>query len=112
MAPHFSFATQSVALFQGSSFISKDCSSVSFSLFLGVNKNYSSLATSEEDVFTFISVVYVFSRILRRFAVTFNTSVDIIPAVVLTEPAMRAIWELSSTTHPYTVHSDGGTFFV
>ena len=64
-----------------------------------VKKNCSSSATSEEDVVTSIGVVWISSRILRRFfSVTLGSSLERKSAAVLTEPAMCAILKLNCNT--------------
>ena len=75
------------------SYLSMVCLSVSSPLSVGLKKNCSSSATSEEVVVTSIGVVFTSFRDLRRiFSVTFNASLEKNSAAVLTGPAIYAFW--------------------
>ena len=62
-------------------------------------KNYSSSATSEEDVVTSIGVVWISFRIFRRmFTVTLSSNLEKKSAAVLIDPAMFTILKLNCNT--------------
>ena len=74
-------------------------SSVSSRSSVGVKRNFSSSATSEEDVVTSLGVISTSSRILRRIlSVTFNSNREKKSAAVFTEPAICAILKLNCST--------------
>ena len=94
-----SFAAHCFAFFRDCSFRSNVCSSDSLPSSACVKKICYSSATSEEEVFTSIGVVWISSLILRRiFSVTFSSSLERKSAAVLTDPAMCAILKLNCNT--------------
>ena len=94
-----SFAAHCFAYCFDCSFRSRVCSSDSLLLPACVKKNFSSSATSEEEVVTSMGVVWISSLILRRiFSLTLSSSQERKSAAVLTDPAMCAILKLSCNT--------------
>ena len=110
MVPHLPFVLLS---FSTIDFCSRIHSLVSFSPSVCVKKTFSSSATSQEDVVTSMVVGCTSSLILRRmFFVTYNSSLEMKPAAVLTEAAICAILKLNCNTDWHAFYNDGGTAFV
>ena len=90
-----SFAAHCFAFCLDRTFHSRGCYSDSSLMSACVKKNFSSSATSEEDVVTSMGVVWISSLILRHiFSVTLSSSLEKKSAAVLTETAMCAILKL------------------
>ena len=94
-----SFATHFFVFCRECSFCSSVSSPDSFSLSAWVKKNCSSSVTSDEAVVTWMGVVWISYRILRRiFPLTLSCSLERKSAAVLTEPAICAISKLNCNT--------------
>ena len=77
------------------SFRSRVCPSDSLLSSACVKKNYSSSATSKEEVVTSIGVVWISSLILRRiFSLTLSSTLERKSAAVMTDPAICAFFKL------------------